>query len=214
MCLLAKPGQLSPHSPQGRSLSETPEPITSTRRPGLSGQLPTSAWKVSLAQSCPALCGPVDCSPPDSSVHRILQARILEWVAISFSRGSSQSRDPSWVSCTPDGFFSIWATTEAHKCSDLFLIQVLGLLRKRGMEQVCQESLGTSWGTGPGGGMSPGPQASVPSCGTDTEIPVSAPWCPAVFSLQLGRSGHRDRGCSSHQHPVHFAGMTSRAPRS
>ena len=40
-------------------------------------------------QSCPTLCDPVDCSPPGSSIHGILQARILEWVAISFSRGSS-----------------------------------------------------------------------------------------------------------------------------
>ena len=46
-----------------------------------------------VAQSCLTLCNPVDCSPPGSSVHRILQARILEWVAISFSRGSSQPRD-------------------------------------------------------------------------------------------------------------------------
>ena len=43
------------------------------------------------AQSCPTLCDPVDCSPPGSSVHGIFQARILEWVAISSSRGSSQS---------------------------------------------------------------------------------------------------------------------------
>ena len=42
-----------------------------------------------VAQSCPTLCDPVDCSPPGSSVHGILQARILEWVAISFSRKSS-----------------------------------------------------------------------------------------------------------------------------
>ena len=41
-----------------------------------------------VAQSCPTLCDPMDCSPPGSSVHRILQARILEWVAISFSRRS------------------------------------------------------------------------------------------------------------------------------
>ena len=40
-----------------------------------------------VAQLCPTLCNPVDCSPPGSSVHGILQARILEWVAISFSRG-------------------------------------------------------------------------------------------------------------------------------
>ena len=45
--------------------------------------------EVKSAQSCPTLCDPVDCSPPGSSVHEILQARVLEWVAISFSRGSS-----------------------------------------------------------------------------------------------------------------------------
>ena len=47
----------------------------------------------SVAQSCPTLCDPVDCSPPSSSVHGILQARILDWVVIPFSRGSSQPRD-------------------------------------------------------------------------------------------------------------------------
>ena len=46
-----------------------------------------------VAQSCPTLCDPVDCSLPDSSIHGIFQARVLEWVAISFSRGSSQPRD-------------------------------------------------------------------------------------------------------------------------
>ena len=44
------------------------------------------------AQSCPTLCDPVDCNPSDSSVYGILQARILEWVAISYSKGSSQAR--------------------------------------------------------------------------------------------------------------------------
>ena len=51
-----------------------------------------------VAQSCPTLCDPIDCSPPGSSLHWILQARILEWVAISFSRGSSQPRDRTQVS--------------------------------------------------------------------------------------------------------------------
>ena len=46
-----------------------------------------------VAQSCPTLGALLDCSPPGSSVHGILQARILEWVAISYSRGSSQPRD-------------------------------------------------------------------------------------------------------------------------
>ena len=49
--------------------------------------------KVLVAQPCPTLCDPRDCSPPGSSVHGILQARILEWVAIPFSRGPSQPRD-------------------------------------------------------------------------------------------------------------------------
>ena len=52
-----------------------------------------------IAQSCPPLCHPTDCSLPGSSVHGILWARILEWVAITFSRESSQSRDWIQVSC-------------------------------------------------------------------------------------------------------------------
>ena len=50
-------------------------------------------------QSCPTLCNPVDCSLPGSSVHGILQARILEWVAVSFSRGSSPPWDRTLVFC-------------------------------------------------------------------------------------------------------------------
>ena len=55
-----------------------------------------------VAQSCPTLCDPMDHSLPGSSVYEILQARILEWVAIPFSRGSSQPRDQtcdSYISC-------------------------------------------------------------------------------------------------------------------
>ena len=55
---------------------------------------------------CPTLCDPVDCSPPGSSVYGILQARILEWVAISFSRASSWFRDWTQVSCLAGGFFT------------------------------------------------------------------------------------------------------------
>ena len=51
-----------------------------------------------VAQSCPTLCNPMDCSLPGSSIHGIFQARVLEWGAISFSRGSSQPRDRTWVS--------------------------------------------------------------------------------------------------------------------
>ena len=65
-------------------------------------------------QLCPTLCDPMDCSPPGPSVHRILQARILEWVAISFSRWSSWPRDGTWVSCIAGRLFTIWATREAQ----------------------------------------------------------------------------------------------------
>ena len=57
-----------------------------------------SEVKVLVAQSCQTLCDPMDCSLPGSSVHSILQARILEWVAMPSSRGSSWARDPMWVS--------------------------------------------------------------------------------------------------------------------
>ena len=52
-----------------------------------------------VAQSCPTLCDPMDYNPPGSSIYGILQVTILEWVAIPFSRGSSQARNQTWVSC-------------------------------------------------------------------------------------------------------------------
>ena len=57
-----------------------------------------TSWS-EVTQSCLTLCDPVDCSPSGSSIYGILQARILEWVAISFSRGSSWPRNQTWVSC-------------------------------------------------------------------------------------------------------------------
>jgi len=71
-----------------------------------------------VVQSCLTLCDPVDCSPPGYSVHGILQAIILEWVTISFSRGSSQPRDWTQVSCIAGRFFTIWATREAQYVTD------------------------------------------------------------------------------------------------
>ena len=58
----------------------------------------TSCVHAMLIQSCPTLCDPMDGSPPVSSVHGILQARILEWIAMPSSRGSSRPRDWTWVS--------------------------------------------------------------------------------------------------------------------
>ena len=66
----------------------------------------------SLAQSCPTLCDPMDCSPPGSTGHGILQGRTLEWVAILFSRGSSHLRDGTRVSCIAGRFFTIWASRD------------------------------------------------------------------------------------------------------
>ena len=69
-----------------------------------------------VAQSCLTLCNPMDFSPPGSSIHGILQARVLEWVAISFSRGSSQPRDRTQVSHIVGRHFTIWATKISHIC--------------------------------------------------------------------------------------------------
>ena len=69
-------------------------------------------------QLCPTLFDPVDCSPPGSSVHGILQARTLEWVTMPSSRGSSEPRDQahiSSVSSLAGGFFTTSAAWEACK---------------------------------------------------------------------------------------------------
>ena len=59
-------------------------------------------------------CVMMDCSPPASSVYGILQARILVWVVIPFSRGSSQPRDRTWVSCIAGRLFTDWTTRDNH----------------------------------------------------------------------------------------------------
>ena len=68
-----------------------------------------------VAQSCPTLCDPMDCSPPGSLVHGIFQAWILEWVAVFFSRGSSWPRDRTRVSRIVGRRFTVWATREVHE---------------------------------------------------------------------------------------------------
>ena len=65
------------------------------------------------AQLCPTLCDPMDCSPSGSSVHGISQARILEWVDISSSRGSSQPRDQTHIS-----YISLWLLQQQQKNKD------------------------------------------------------------------------------------------------
>ena len=76
--------------------------------------LPVSPVKVKVAQSCPTLCNPID-----YIVHGLLQARILEWVAYSFSRDSSWPRNWTGVSCITGGFFTNWAMREALMMASL-----------------------------------------------------------------------------------------------
>ena len=72
------------------------------------------------AQSLQTLCAPVDCSPPGSSVHGILQTRVQEWFAISSSRGSSWPKDWTHISCSGRRVLYYWATWEA----DLTVINI------------------------------------------------------------------------------------------
>ena len=66
-----------------------------------------------IAQSCLTLCDPVDYSPPGSSVHGVFQAKILEWVAISYSRGSTQPKDQTAPPALTGRFFTTSTTWEA-----------------------------------------------------------------------------------------------------
>ena len=66
--------------------------------------------EVKVTQSCPTLCDPMN-----YTVHRILQVKILEWVAFPFSRGSSQPRDWTQVSCISGRFFTNWATSDSRR---------------------------------------------------------------------------------------------------
>ena len=87
-------------------------------------RLPTRNWASAafwsvvksseVAQSCLTLCNPIDCSLSGSSIHGIFQARVLEWTAISFSRGSSRPRTRTPVSHIAGRFFTIWATRESE----------------------------------------------------------------------------------------------------
>ena len=81
-----------------------------------------------VAQSCPTLCDPMDYSPPGSSVHGILQERIVEWVTIPFFRESSRPRDQTWVSCISGRFFTIWATREEYHIVYLKSAETLSVL--------------------------------------------------------------------------------------
>ena len=73
----------------------------------------TGAWRTTVHGITKSWTWLSDCSLPGSCVHEILQVRTLEWVAIPFSRGSSKSRDRTWVSCIAGRFLTVWATRKA-----------------------------------------------------------------------------------------------------
>ena len=96
-----------------------------------------------VAQSCPTLRDPMDCSLSGSSIHGIFQARVLEWIAISFSRGSSRPRNWTWVSRIAGRCFTVWATRAPVYLQGKFLkVELLGW-------RVCIYNFLTSLPVGP-----------------------------------------------------------------
>ena len=117
-CSTPLPQLLAP-TPRGASPPVPPETKTPLQPPHTHPPLPFLSFpprclhrllkyvlSCACSQACPTLCDPVDCSPPGSSVRGILQARMLEWVAMPSSRGSSRPRERTQVSCTAGGFFA------------------------------------------------------------------------------------------------------------
>ena len=142
--------------------------------------------KVLVAQSCPTLCDPMDCSPPGSSVHEIFQARILEWVTISFCRGSSQPRDRTQVSCTTGRFFTDWATREAPAMPETQEMWVRSLGQKDALEKEMATHSSIlawkiPWTEEPGGLQSMGSQRVKHNLGTKhastRELSTENRWC-------------------------------------
>ena len=104
---------------RGRYLLCTPPlpPVPGSLRP----RSWVSEWMSEVAQLCLTLSDPMDCSLPGSSIHGIFQARVLEWIAISFSRGSSQPRDRTQVSHIVGRCFTVWATSLKPSAKIIYL---------------------------------------------------------------------------------------------
>ena len=94
-----------------------------------------------FAQSCPTLC-----NPTDYTVHEILQVRILEWVALPFSRGSSKPRNLTQISCIAGRFFASWATGEAQEwVACLYLLQWIFPTQDRARVSCIAGGFFTNW---------------------------------------------------------------------
>ena len=104
LCPWNSPGK-NPGIVEFRSPGDLPNPGIKPRSPSFQADSlpseppgkPKVKVQVLVAHTCQTLCNPMGCSPPGSPVHGVLQARILEWIAIPFSRGSPQPRDQTWV---------------------------------------------------------------------------------------------------------------------
>ena len=134
--------------------------------------------KVLVSQLCLTLCNLMDCSLPDSSVHGIFQARILEHAVIPFSRGSSQLRDRAWVTCIAGRFFTIWATREANRDSFLLLFsQVYQFRSVQFSRSVVSDSLQ------PHESQHARPPCPSPTPRVHSDSHPSSQWChPAISS--------------------------------
>ena len=95
---------------------------------------------VSVTLSCLTLCDPINCSPPGFSVHGILQARILEWIAMASSRGSSQPRDWAWVSSIVGRLF-YHLSHRAHVGTTEYLLMVSGEFVISSFLSCCNKNL-------------------------------------------------------------------------
>ena len=128
----------------------------------------TSEW-VKIAQSCLTFCSSMDCSPPGSSVLGILQARILEWVAVPFSRGSSWPWDWTQVSCIAGRFFTIWATREALYMYVYLYMYIYAYAYKHTHTHIMVSLLSPFWGN-----------SLMFYMGEEIMIFFKAPWKPIV----------------------------------
>ena len=119
-------GFIQPRKKQSSDVKAKPLLLLNLRQARLketcARHLSDAKWK---CYSCPTLCNPMDCSPPGSSVHEILQGSILEWVAIPFSRGSSQPRNWTQVSWVVSIFSTVWVTKEAKMLRRLLIMKPL-----------------------------------------------------------------------------------------
>ena len=122
-----------------------------------------------VSRLCLTLCDPMDCSLPGSSVHGILQARLLEWVAIPFSRASSWPRDQIWISGIIGRFFTVWA---ARKAKEIYQIRSDQISRSVVSDSLQPHEL-----------QQARPPCPSPTPGVHSDPCPSSQWChPAISS--------------------------------